>query len=244
MSLPRLNPEEHLDKLQGLRFYGKDGWKPFVVDGKINPAAPVTSRFGLRSHPVHGGVRQHNGLDIGFQQGTRLAWKGTGNVESIQDNPQGPYGGYGNLTLFQPQGDTTKFKFAHLDKLPSEDLSKFGLVDLGIVGSTGVSTGPHLHLEALQTGRLNDTGAKPSQSPTTATAPQTANQFGKIVINIDSNLLGKQKENEQEEEEEQEQDFGTKLKETVIRSLFAQTFGEKNKLTSAPITSYTTAFNA
>ena len=227
MSFPRINPEENLNKLEGLRFYGKDGWKPFVVDGKINPLAPVTSRYGPRTHPVHGGVRQHNGLDIGFLQGTRLAWKGSGNREAIKNDPQGPYGGYGNLTLFQPQGSETKFKFAHLDQLPNQDLSKYGLTDLGTVGSTGVSTGPHLHLEALQTGKLLDTGAKPSQSPTTATAPSTQTPTTntainpiEIAINLPKELLNLAKEKEKEKPKS--------FLDSFVEGLLAKTFNQTN----------------
>lgn len=200
MAPQRFDPRTRMQDLAGLRFQTPGGpWRPLVFQNKegqwtVNPHAPVTSEYGNRTHPVHGDVRHHNGIDIGLQSGTRLAWKGEGNLQAIKDNPSGQYGGYGNLTLFQPAGTDFSIKSAHLGKLPMGNLKDMGLTDLGFVGSTGTSTGPHLHMEVLGKGTPAGSTPAPPQS-TPPQAPAVAGQTYNVNIDL-AGLLGKKKEQE------------------------------------------------
>lgn len=102
----------------------------------------VTSRPGIRSSPGGIGSTNHKGLDIGASRGTPVIAPIGGVVESA-----GVAGGFGNLVQVRTQ-DNTLLRFAHLDSInvvPGQTIG--GGIQLGTVGSTGNSTGPHLHFE-------------------------------------------------------------------------------------------------
>jgi len=118
------------------------------------PGAPVTSRFNpKRMHPVLKKVMPHNGTDFGAPMGTPVysAYKGT--VDWV-----GPSGPSGNLvTIMHPNGIQTGY--AHLSRFaPGIKVGmKIGVHQLvGYVGSTGRSTGPHLHFSAKKDGKFFD----------------------------------------------------------------------------------------
>ncbi|MDZ7733702.1 MAG: M23 family metallopeptidase [Acidimicrobiia bacterium] len=102
-------------------------------------------------HPIYGTVRQHNGLDMsgGFGQPIAAAEDGVVVVA-------GPRGGYGN-TVVVDHGRALATVSAHLSSLAVEpgDRVRRGEV-VGAVGSTGVSTGPHLHWEVRVLGAPTD----------------------------------------------------------------------------------------
>ena len=112
---------------------------------------PVTSRFGWRRHPVTGVRRFHSGVDLGAGQGTPVIASRAGKVVSADR-----LGGYGlAIVLQQPDGSQDTL-YAHLSQIfvrPGEQI-KPGTI-IGRVGSTGLSTGPHLHYEAR---RMSNTG--------------------------------------------------------------------------------------
>jgi murein DD-endopeptidase MepM/ murein hydrolase activator NlpD len=124
------------------------GWQSPV------PGAPVTSRFNpKRLHPVLKKVMPHNGTDLGAPSGTPVysAYKGT--IDWV-----GPAGPSGNLvTIMHPNGVQTGY--AHLSRFaPGIKVGmKLGSHQLvGYVGSTGRSTGPHLHFSAKKDGKFFD----------------------------------------------------------------------------------------
>jgi murein DD-endopeptidase MepM/ murein hydrolase activator NlpD len=106
------------------------------VDGR------TSSRYGPRVHPIHGGVRDHHGLDIAAPTGTPVRSVTSGTVVRVGDA-----GGYG-LLVEVDHGDGITSRYAHLSasEVSPGDRLAVGEV-LGAVGSTGASTGPHLHLE-------------------------------------------------------------------------------------------------
>lgn len=107
----------------------------------MNPA-PITSRFGWRTHPLTGTRRFHSGIDIGAPSGTPVVATATGTVVSAGWN-----GGYGKAVVIQ-HNDTQQTLYGHLSEIavqPGQQITQ-GTV-LGLVGSTGNSTGPHLHFE-------------------------------------------------------------------------------------------------
>ena len=111
----------------------------------------LTSGFGFRTHPVFGGRRFHNGIDIGAKHGSSVFAADSG-VVLISEYSSG-YGNY--IVLSHGNGVTTLY--AHLS---SRSVSAGATVSkgqvIGLIGSTGVSTGPHLHFEVSVNGsRIN-----------------------------------------------------------------------------------------
>ena len=123
------------------------------VDG-----ARVTSNFGMRMHPLLGYTRMHQGIDFGAPVGTPVYAAGDGVVAQV-----GPKGGYGNWVMIKHSG-AWGTGYGHLSRFakglhPGEHVSQGQLI--AYVGSTGESTGPHLHYEVMQGGeKINPKGAK------------------------------------------------------------------------------------
>lgn len=108
--------------------------------------APITSLFGWRTHPVEGGQRFHSGTDLGAPMGTPVLAAYAGKV-ALADF----LGGYGLAVAIDHNQGTQQTLYGHLSEIfvkPGE-LVKQGMV-IGRVGSTGLSTGPHLHFEFRQ----------------------------------------------------------------------------------------------
>jgi murein DD-endopeptidase MepM/ murein hydrolase activator NlpD len=107
-----------------------------------NPA-PITSRFGWRTHPLTGNRRFHSGLDIAAPSGSPVVATGAGTVISAGWN-----GGYGKAVIIQ-HSDTQQTLYGHLSEVSVQAGQTIaqGTV-IGLVGSTGNSTGPHLHFES------------------------------------------------------------------------------------------------
>ena len=108
--------------------------------------APITSLFGWRLHPVSGEQRFHAGTDLGAPMGTPVLAAYAGKV-ALADF----MGGYGLAVAIDHNQGTQQTLYGHLSEIfvkPGE-VVKQGMV-IGRVGSTGVSTGPHLHFEFRQ----------------------------------------------------------------------------------------------
>lgn len=103
---------------------------------------PITSGFGMRSHPVFKRKRMHTGVDIGAPEGTSVKAAAPGKVIST-----GSMGGYGNTVIVDHGGGRTTL-YAHMSRITCTVGSEVTTSsELGKVGSTGVSTGNHLHFE-------------------------------------------------------------------------------------------------
>ncbi|MCC5952510.1 MAG: peptidoglycan DD-metalloendopeptidase family protein [Acidimicrobiia bacterium] len=102
----------------------------------------ITSPFGPRVHPIYGIARMHNGVDLAGSMGTPILAAGDGVVVFAENQ-----GGYG-LTVVIDHGNTLGTLYAHMSSFAVRpgDIVSAGDV-LGGVGSTGLSTGPHLHFE-------------------------------------------------------------------------------------------------
>jgi murein DD-endopeptidase MepM/ murein hydrolase activator NlpD len=117
---------------------GRFGWP---VNGS------VTSGFGPRSHPIYGGSRMHTGIDISASSGTPIRAGGDGVVVMAGAN-----GGYGNWTLVDHGGGLAT-GYAHQSSIGVSVGLRVGKgTVIGRVGSTGASTGPHLHFEVRVNG--------------------------------------------------------------------------------------------
>jgi murein DD-endopeptidase MepM/ murein hydrolase activator NlpD len=125
-----------------------------VTNGMVTPVNGVmTSTFGPRKHPILGVVRIHKGVDWAAPVGTPIAAAFDGEITF-----QGDGGGYGNLVkIADANGSETRY--AHMQKfaIASGVGTKVKAGDIiGYIGTTGLSTGPHLHFELYQNGEAID----------------------------------------------------------------------------------------
>lgn len=103
---------------------------------------PITSPFGDRMHPILGYVRFHAGLDFGADYGSPIFAAQSGTVIL-----SGWYGGYGQCVIVDHGNGTTTF-YAHTSELyVSEGESVQRGQAIAAIGTSGLSTGPHLHFE-------------------------------------------------------------------------------------------------
>lgn len=110
--------------------------------------APMTSPFGMRNHPVLGGMRMHTGMDFGLNANTPLSLKEQGQITGT-----GFEEGYGNWVELQLMNGTKLF-FAHLNKVLVQAGQKIDPNQVfALSGNTGRGTGAHLHLEAGPEGK-------------------------------------------------------------------------------------------
>jgi len=121
-------------------------------DGSQAMGMPVhghlTSGFGERFHPILGYERFHAGVDLGAAAGTPIVAAADGKVVSA-----GWAGGYGRLVAVLHAGGI-ETKYGHMSRIaayPGEQVRRGDVI--GYVGSSGLSTGPHLHFEVTKNGR-------------------------------------------------------------------------------------------
>lgn len=108
----------------------------------------LTSSFGVRENPVTGNVSMHRGMDLAAPAGTEVHSVADGTVIEIGENAT-----YGIYVIISHKDRWTSL-YGHLQKVETTERSliKSGAL-IGRVGSTGQSTGPHLHFELRQDGR-------------------------------------------------------------------------------------------
>ena len=125
-----------------------------VTNGMVTPVNGVmTSTFGPRKHPILGVVRIHKGVDWAAPVGTPIAAAFDGEIVF-----QGDGGGYGNVVKIAHAGGR-ETRYAHMSKfaIASGVGTKVKAGDIiGYIGTTGLSTGPHLHFELYQSGQAID----------------------------------------------------------------------------------------
>lgn len=110
-------------------------------------SGPITSPFGWRTHPIFGTERFHSGIDIGADYGEPVVAADGGVVVS-----SGWLGGYGNVVIIE-HGNGISTLYAHNSELLVEEGARVYKGQLvSRVGSTGYSTGPHLHFEVRSNG--------------------------------------------------------------------------------------------
>jgi len=107
----------------------------------------LTSIFGMRRHPLLGYSRMHKGMDIGVAYGTPIVAATDGTVKFA-----GWHGGHGKYVMINHGGGLAT-GYAHMSRIaakPGQHVSQGQVI--GYVGSTGMSTGPHLHYEVYRNG--------------------------------------------------------------------------------------------
>lgn len=142
MLLYRFKDEENI-----IGYYTPDGKsiEKALMKTPIN-GARLSSTFGFRKHPILGYNKLHQGTDFAAPRGTPIMASGSGVIEKASWN--GAYGKYVRIR----HNSTYKTAYAHLSRfgknIKSGSRVQQGQV-IGYVGSTGRSTGPHLHYEVL-----------------------------------------------------------------------------------------------
>ena len=143
--------------LYNFKYDNRQGY--YDVDGKsviktlmktpIN-GARLSSSFGMRKHPILGYNKLHQGTDFAAPRGTPIMASGSGIILRAQK-----YKGYGNYVSIK-HNSTYVTAYGHMSKY-GRGIKKGVRVNqgriIGYVGSTGMSTGPHLHYEVLKNGK-------------------------------------------------------------------------------------------
>jgi murein DD-endopeptidase MepM/ murein hydrolase activator NlpD len=107
----------------------------------------------MRIHPISGQWKQHKGIDFAAASGTPIRSTGDGTVEFA-----GNAGGYGNMVVIR-HGNLYTTAYAHMSRIAARRGMRVSQGELiGYVGSTGWSTGPHLHYEF----RVNNVALNPN----------------------------------------------------------------------------------
>ncbi len=138
-----------LARQRGLEAYGHrpaaEG-PAWPLPGGLRPVG-AGARFGMRDDPIDGSRRMHLGVDLGAPEGAPVYPVLGGRVRFV-----GERGGYGTLVIVD-HGGGIETRYAHLSATAVEQGEWIdGATPLGSVGSTGRSTGPHLHLEVRRDG--------------------------------------------------------------------------------------------
>ena len=179
------------EQLEFFRFVNKDGiYGYFDKNGQsarkalmrtpIN-GARLSSGFGMRKHPIKGFTAMHKGVDFGAPYGTPVFAAGDGILEKV-----GWVNGYGRYILIR-HNSTYKTAYAHLNGW-ARGIRRGARVSqgqtIGYVGSSGRSTGPHLHYEIIINGKqTNPLGVKmPSGKPI------SENERGRFISNLNKVL--------------------------------------------------------
>lgn len=176
----------------GVSFYYADGTsvKKQFMSTPIN-GARISSGYGLRMHPIHGYTKFHRGLDFAAPRGTPVIAAADGLVTKACW-----YGSYGHYIEIQhANGYSTAY--AHLSGYgkhirPGTRVSQGRTI--GYVGSTGASTGPHLHFELKKNGAQINPKTKSLHAATNKLGGSELKKFLKARQEIDAkvkNTLGK-----------------------------------------------------
>lgn len=139
------------DKNNDANYYHDDGksLKQLLMKTPVD-GARMSSGYGMRKHPILGYSKMHKGVDFAAPRGTPIYAAGDGVVERANR-----FGSYGNYMRIR-HNSTYKTAYAHLKNFARSVKTgkrvKQGQV-IGYVGTTGRSTGPHLHYEVMKNGK-------------------------------------------------------------------------------------------
>ena len=141
----------YFDKKGSEGHYDKNGKsvKKALMKTPIN-GARLSSPFGMRKHPIDGFNKMHKGTDFAAPMGTPIMASGDGVIKKA-----GWCGGGGNCVVIK-HNSTYKTVYAHMSKFAKGIRSGVRVKQaqiIGYVGSTGKSTGPHLHYEVIVNGK-------------------------------------------------------------------------------------------
>lgn len=174
---PVINPKDSLNKFSEgqvlpnsmvnddiiLATYKQEVKTQQIIDKSRGWQAPVqaslTSTFGPRVHPISGKYEKaHGALDLAAPQGTPIHASKSGKIISA-----GWLGGYGNQVVID-HGDGYYSRYGHMEKILVSEGQKVEQAEtIGLMGSTGNSTGPHVHFEIMHGGTQHCYRIDPAQ---------------------------------------------------------------------------------
>ena len=173
----------YFDKEKFKGHYDKNGKsaRKALMKTPIN-GARLSSSFGLRKHPILGYNKMHRGTDFAAPEGTPVMASGDGKIIRARW-----CGGGGNCVKIK-HNSTYSTVYAHLSKFGSGIKEgtrvKQGRI-IGYVGSTGLSTGPHLHYEVIENGKkINSQTLKLPSGKTLTGQNRELFEVKKIKINV------------------------------------------------------------
>ena len=184
--------------LYNFKYDNKKGY--YDVDGKsviktlmktpIN-GARLSSSFGLRKHPILGYNKLHQGTDFAAPTGTPIMASGSGIILRAQK-----YKGYGNYVSIR-HNSTYVTAYGHMSKYGRNIKKGVRVIQgriIGYVGSTGMSTGPHLHYEVIKNGkRINSQRLKLPTGKTLNNEARNRFEVERIKIDVKIAALRKNK---------------------------------------------------
>jgi murein DD-endopeptidase MepM/ murein hydrolase activator NlpD len=148
LELSQRNIDIYLHKINGeSQYFDANGnsTRKSLLRTPVN-GARISSKFGMRNHPILGYTRMHKGVDFAAPIGTPILAAGAGTVVFM-----GPNGGYGNYVRIKHNADY-QTAYAHISKFSSR-FHKGSKVKQGdviaYIGQTGLAKGAHLHFELL-----------------------------------------------------------------------------------------------
>lgn len=173
---PRGGSVGYYDEKGGAKKTGLDK-KPLAMRN-----ARISSLFGYRRHPIYKTTKFHSGVDYAAPRGTAIYASGSGTIEMARY-----VNGYGNFIKIRHNSEY-ETAYGHMHKFasgmrPGVKVKKGQII--GYVGSTGRSTGPHLHFEILRKGQRID----PLKAKVATGNDLTGNQlveFKRIVKKVDN----------------------------------------------------------
>jgi murein DD-endopeptidase MepM/ murein hydrolase activator NlpD len=143
----------------------------------------VTSGFAMRFHPIHQTWRRHLGVDYAAPTGTPVRSVGDGVVEFA-----GRQGGYGNVVQIRHTNDRSTL-YAHLSRIDVRQGQRIEQgARIGAVGSTGWSTGPHLHFEFRVNGEHQDPLRIAKASETLTLPAASKADFAALALSLQAQL--------------------------------------------------------
>lgn len=226
---PRGGTADYYDEKGGAKKTGLDK-KPMAMRN-----ARISSLFGYRRHPIYKTTKFHSGVDYAAPRGTAIYASGAGTIEMARY-----VNGYGNFIKIRHNSEY-ETAYGHMQKFaagmrPGVRVKKGQII--GYVGSTGRSTGPHLHFEILRKGQRIDPLKAKVATGNDLTSNQLA-EFKRIVKKVDnikaSELVSTEKKKEAAEakKEAAAENAALKQKETVSESAKTAAGTAENKTSEA-----------
>jgi len=137
-----------VNKIEGREEVVYHYWDSIPVISPINvrDIKNITSDYGYRTHPIFRTWSKHDGVDFSAKIGTKVLSTASGVVTKVKHSKRG----YGNEVIVS-HGEGYSTRYAHLDSIYVNEGDRIVVrTGIGTVGSTGLSTGPHLHYEVLK----------------------------------------------------------------------------------------------
>ena len=187
------------EKISGETFVLAGGKGSISVLRNPTDGAVLTSRFGTRKHPLSGKITAHRGIDLAAPTGTSVLAAADGTMFF-----QGDKGSFGNFIMIQ-HNDHVVTSYAHLNKFeqklsPGMPVEKGQVI--GYIGTTGRSSGPHLHYELAVNGKeIDPLGLAGSEivneelvKDVNRGIEQAAEGFGKLVQQVRQSITSEDTE--------------------------------------------------